>query len=466
MIAMPVIAIFDIGKTNKKFFLLDETYQIVLERSVQFEEITDEEGDTCDDVQLLTSWVTKTLTEVLQLKKFDVKAVNFSAYGASLVYINEEGKVLAPLYNYLKNYPDKIRDDVYEKYGSAEKISCETASPVLGSLNSGMQLYRMKVEKPDLYNQIKYALHLPQYISYLISKNPCSDITSIGCHTQLWDYSKNTYHHWVTAEGLEDKLAPLHPSDTTDKINFQDKLMETGIGLHDSSAALIPYLAVFTEPFILISTGTWCISLNPFNNTPLTIAELNKDCLCYMEYQGKPVKASRLFAGNEHEQQIKKLAPHFDKPLDYYKKVKYNSLVVQQLQKKYSFDVPMKKNEGDTYSSVFQTRKLEAFKDYEEAYHCLLLDIMLQQYNSTKLVLSGSTVTRIFVDGGFSNNSIYMHLLALAFPNLEVYAASVAQATAMGAALAIHRQWNTQPVPADMVKLKYYKVADAAILVN
>lgn len=463
MIAVPVIAIFDIGKTNKKFFLLDETYQIVLERSVQFEEIADEEGDTCDDVQLLTSWVTKTLTEILQLKKFDVKAVNFSAYGASLVYINEEGKVLAPLYNYLKSYPDKIRDDLYKKYGGAEKISCETASPVLGSLNSGMQLYRMKIEKPDLYNQIKYALHLPQYISYLISKKPASDITSIGCHTQLWDYGKNTYHQWVANEGLEDKLAPLHPSDTTDKINFQDKVLETGIGLHDSSAALIPYLAVFTEPFILISTGTWCISLNPFNNNPLTNAELNKDCLCYMEYQGRPVKASRLFAGNEHEQQTKKLALHFNKPVDHYKKAKYNSATVQQLQKKYSFDVPLKKNEGDVYSSVFQSRKLEAFKDYEEAYHCLLLDIMLQQYNSTKLVLSGSKVSRIFVDGGFSNNSIYMHLLALAFPQLEVYAASVAQATAMGAALAIHKQWNTLPVPADMVKLKYYKVVDNAV---
>jgi len=460
MIAIPVIAIFDIGKTNKKFFLLDETYQIVLERSVQFEEIRDEEGDTCDDVHLLTSWVTKTLAEVLQLKKFDIKAVNFSAYGASLVYINEAGEVIAPLYNYLKNYPDEIKNGLYEKYGGAEKISCETASPVLGSLNSGMQLYRMKIEKPELYDEIKYALHLPQYISYLVSKKAYSDITSIGCHTQLWDYSKNNYHDWVIGEGLEKKLAPLHPSYATDKIDFDGKLIETGIGLHDSSAALIPYLAVFTEPFILISTGTWCISLNPFNNTPLTNAELNKDCLCYMEYQGRPVKASRLFAGNEHEQQTKKLALHFDKPADHYKKIKYNSVTIQQLQKKFSFDVPLKKNEGDIYSSVFQNRKLEAFKDYEEAYHCLLLDIMLQQYNSTKLVLSGSKVSRIFVDGGFSNNSIYMHLLALAFPKLEIYAASVAQATAMGAALAIHKEWNAFAVPADMVKLKYYKVVD------
>ena len=72
--------------------------------------------------------------------------------------------------------------------------------------------------------------------------------------------------------------------------------------------------------------------------------------------------------------------------------------------------------------------------------------------------MQNTNVNRIFVDGGFSNNSIYMHLLASVFPQLEVYAASVAQATAMGAALAIHQHWNTQIVPSDMVKLKYYKV--------
>ena len=460
MIAVPVIAIFDIGNTKKKFFLIDETYKIVLERSVQFEEITDEDGDACDDIDLLTAWVSKTLTAILKQKKFDVKAVNFSAYGASLVYINEEGKVIAPLYSYLKDYPEKIKTDLYKKYGGAQKLSCETASPVLGSLNSGMQLYRMMIERPRLYNQVKYALHLPQYISYLISKKPASDITSIGSHTQLWDYQKNNYHHWVLAEGLEKKLAPLQPSYTTIAVNFNGKMLQAGTGLHDSSAALIPYLAVFQEPFVLISTGTWCISLNPFNNTPLTSEELQQDCLCYMEYHGKPVKASRLFAGQEHEQQIKKLAKHFNKPAEFYKKIKYNATIITALQKKYNFDKALKKNDDNLSVSVFETRNLAAFKNYEEAYHCLLYDIMQQQLSSTQLVITGSMVNRIFVDGGFSNNSIYMHLLALAFPGLEVYAASVAQATAMGAALAIHKEWNTLPVPADMVKLKYYKITD------
>jgi hypothetical protein len=37
-----------------------------------------------------------------------------------------------------------------------------------------------------------------------------------------------------------------------------------------------------------------------------------------------------------------------------------------------------------------------------------------------------------------------------------VYAASMAQGTALGAALAIHNSWNNDPLPAGLVALKYY----------
>jgi ribulose kinase len=68
----------------------------------------------------------------------------------------------------------------------------------------------------------------------------------------------------------------------------------------------------------------------------------------------------------------------------------------------------------------------------------------------------GSEIKRIFVDGGFGKNPVYMHMLADAFPNIEVYAASVAQATAMGTALSIHDHWNKKALPANIIELMYY----------
>jgi len=49
-----------------------------------------------------------------------------------------------------------------------------------------------------------------------------------------------------------------------------------------------------------------------------------------------------------------------------------------------------------------------------------------------------------------------MNLLAAAFPDIDVWAASVAQATALGAALAIHHEWNPLPVPPNLITLTKY----------
>ena len=287
MTPQSVIAIFDIGKTNKKLFLFDEQYRIVLERSEQLEETVDEDGDACEDLAALTRWVKAQLREVTGREGVRVKAVNFSTYGASFVHIGKQGEPVAPLYNYLKPFPDALKEKFFSCYGDEPAFSLQTASPPLGNLNAGLQLYAIKKIKPELFAEIRYSLHLPQYMNYLVSGIPYSDITSIGCHTGLWHFAASAYHPWVSAEGVDRKMAPLFPSDQLMPANWADQKLLVGAGLHDSSAALIPYLSYITEPFVLLSTGTWCISLNPFNQTGLTATELERDCLCYMEIPGK-----------------------------------------------------------------------------------------------------------------------------------------------------------------------------------
>lgn len=454
-----VIAIFDIGKTNKKLFLFDEQYKIVLEKSTQFDETQDEDGDNCEDLDLLNAWVTKTFEEVLNLPEFAIKALNFSTYGASFVHLDSSGKAIAPLYNYLKAYPEDLKKRFYDTYDGEQKFSQISASPVLGSLNSGMVLYRLKYEKPELYAKIKYSLHLPQYLNFLFTGNFYSDITSIGCHTNLWDFTKNTYHRWVKEEGVDEKLAPIFPSNQVQTKNIDERSLQVGVGLHDSSAALIPYLASFSEPFILLSTGTWCISLNPFNHIPLSAEELQYDCLSYMHYEGKPVKASRLFAGYEHEQQTKRLASHFKVANDYFKTVKCDDELLHRLRESQLHgedDHLREAKRPPLQESLFGSRDLTVFSNYEEAYHQLIIDIVSQQLIATELVLNNSPVKKLFVDGGFGKNEIFMKLLAAAFPTLEVYAASVAQATSLGAALAIHKHWNSQPLVENLIELKSF----------
>ncbi len=475
----PVIVILDIGKTNKKLFLMDEQYHIVLEKSTEFDEIQDDDGDPCEDIDKLTQWVLSSLKSVIHQADFEVKAINFSTYGASFVLLKTnpigssgrvEGKVVAPLYNYLKPFPEDLKKPFYDTYGGEIAVSSQTASPILGNLNSGMQLYALKKKKSAVFAKINTALHLPQYAGYLVTKRVFSDITSIGCHTGLWDFEQNDYHLWVKKEDIDKILPPIFPSDAAIPALFEHKELIVGVGLHDSSAALIPYLACFNEPFILISTGTWCISLNPFNNNPLTPDELAQDCLCYMTYQGKPVKASRLFAGNEHQIQTKRIADHFKCAPDFYKTIQYNADIIAQLNSEKSLEqahtcLPTRHTEGGRVGhkkqaniivSEFENWEMTAFENETVAYHQLMLDLVALQTHSTQLIIQNTAVKHLFVDGGFSKNSLYMTLLAKAFPTLSIFAASVAQATALGAALAIHRFWNRKPLRTDLIELKPY----------
>jgi sugar (pentulose or hexulose) kinase len=450
----PVIAIFDVGKTNKKLFLFDEQYKVVFEKTVMLDEIKDEDDFPCENLQTLSSFICDSFNEVLRRDEVDIKAVNFSAYGASFVYVGGDGKPVAPLYNYLKPYPENLLRQFYNSYGGEENFSYQTASPVLGNLNSGMQLYRIKYEKPELFQKIKYAFHLPQFLSYLICNSHFSDVTSIGCHTNLWDFQKNNYHDWVSREGVLEKLLPIASSDTIIPSTLDEHHYYAGTGLHDSSAALIPYLLNFHEPFVLISTGTWCISLNPFNNSTLTRNELKNDCLCYLQYNGKPVKAARLFAGHVHDEQVRRIADFFQTDVTRYKNIAFKNEIASRLQK----------NEQPSIKEcAFGKRELSSFSSDAEAYHQLVFDLVAQQNISTNLVLENKEVKRIFVDGGFSKNEIYMNLLASAFPEMEVYATSMAQATAMGAALVIHKAWNKNSVPNDIISLENYSVVRKSV---
>ncbi len=80
--------------------------------------------------------------------RFLIQAINVTTYGASFVHLDQHGQPLTPLYNYLRTFPEELKKQFFDRYGGESKIALETASPVLGNLNSGLQLYWLKYYKP------------------------------------------------------------------------------------------------------------------------------------------------------------------------------------------------------------------------------------------------------------------------------------------------------------------------------
>jgi L-fuculokinase len=441
---MEVTAIFDVGKTNKKLLLFDAQGKVLTEKLKRFKAIKDEDGFPCENINAITNWIKLEWNRLLKSKEFVVSAVNFTAFGASFVHIGKNGKPVTPLYDYLKPIPKEIVKNFYseirEKYGqNSKEFTKSTCSPKLGMLNSGLQLYWLKKSKHQLWDQIEYSLHLPQYLSYIITGKRFSDYTSIGCHTALWNFKKFQYASWVKKD-IAAKLAPITSERFVIINEKKDRLIKVGFGLHDSSAALIPYLHPSHNSFILISTGTWSVQLNPFNVTPLTSDQLHKDCLCYMQTDGNQVKASRLLLGKEHDFQTSRIAKYFNVNPDFNKKLEFdeNTFWKVRTEIKNIFYPACMEGTGPFPKPSAKEWDISVFKNENEAYHSLITVLISMLKVSIQLV-DMPRVKTFFVDGGFARNSVFMNVLAYSLYQKKVVASYLPQSTALGAFLYLHR---------------------------
>ena len=431
---MKVWAVFDIGKSNKKLFLFDENLQEVERLYTEIEEIRDDEGFPCDDLPAIEHWMKESLHAIFERREYELQGLNFSTYGASFVHLGKDGNALSPLYNYLKPYPESLLEAFYEQYGNSLTIAQQTASPPLGMLNSGLQLYWLKHARPDVFKDLHLSLHLPQYFSFRFSGKAVSEYTSIGCHTALWDYRKANYHDWVFAEGIDKKLAPIQATDQTFQQMIAGKSFKIGPGIHDSSAALIPYLKKSGEAFMLLSTGSWSIALNPFNQEPLTAKELELDCLNFLRIDGQAVKASRLFLGNEYKIWTKKLASHFQKDPALHKSIKPRPELLEKL-----LNYPSQVYSWESIASYPspKTTELSLFPDYETAYHKLMLELAEMQLQAIALAKGTSSIKKLYVDGGFIDNELFLFLLGKGLPETEIIPAHNPIGSALGAAMVL-----------------------------
>jgi sugar (pentulose or hexulose) kinase len=430
-----VIAIFDIGKTNKKIILFNDDLKVVSETEQIFAEIKDDDGFECDDIELIERWIKESIIRLVHSDKYDVKAVNFTTYGATLAYLDANGKRLTPVYNYLKPIDERIPENLYKKHGGRDEFCRRTASPALGMLNSGLQPLWLKSAKPEVFAKIKHILHFPQYLSYLLTGKIYSEHTSIGCHTALWDFDNMSYHPWVKIQGFNLPL-PV-PIETVNEIVIDGKKLQIGIGIHDSSASLAPYFESSKGKFLLLSTGTWCINMNPFNTEKLTAEQLDKDCLCYMSITRQPVKSSRLFLGHLHETAVRKLTDHFKKTQDYYKKVKADKQLSTFLKTKFKEKKIFLKSGPDS-RELKDSIDLYEFTSFEESYHQLMNELCDLTIESIDLVLPANDETKnIYITGGFSKNELFLKLITEVYSSKSVYTSEIANASALGAALVI-----------------------------
>ncbi len=425
-----ITAIFDIGKTNKKCIVFDSQWSVIYKEQQEFDEILDDEGFPCEDLSALQQWIFNQLDTLLWELKIKVTHLNFSTYGASWVHLDAQGERVGYLYNYLKPVDEEVQHQFYTLYGPEAEFTAHTGSPNSGMLNSGMQLYWLKHKRPDLFKHIQTSVHFPQYLSSLFTKQHLSDFTSIGCHTALWDYTQKKYHHWVEQEQLTSKLPAIISSETTYSIHYMGVPLTVGTGIHDSSAALYPYLKMATRPFLLLSTGTWIVVLNPFTSS--RALKTANPSLFYMQPNGTAVQAVRAFLGKEYEEQLEKIASHFGVT-----KEELNSIGFQSKYTPETLTQPVFQwIHLDKHPELMHT-KWDALPHPEAAVHTLVfaLTSLLAKQIREEIQLEG--IEEFYIEGGFSKNTVFLTYLSHFFPEVTLYKTDTAVGSALGAAMVL-----------------------------
>jgi sugar (pentulose or hexulose) kinase len=282
--------------------------------------------------------------------------------------------------------------------------------------------------------------------------------TYMGCHSYLWDQLEGRLS--PVAEGLEvSSLMPGKLSNSWDILGTvtEELAQKTGLprdtivtlGIHDSNSSLLPHFAKKGETgFVLNSTGTWCVIMNPVKHFCFAPEELGKVVFFNISAFRGPVKTAIFLGGQEFETWSKILMDiHTREELPPYDAARYRSI----LEKNDCFLLP-ELTPGTGQFPRSKPRIVEAgreyhfddiragravppcFKNYETGFAVLRISLVMQTL--TALERTGlAPGAEVFTEGGFRKNEAYNALLSASLPDNRVFLTDIAEATALGAAM-------------------------------
>lgn len=296
------VAVIDIGKTNAKVALVD----LEQLREVDVRKTTNAvEGKGIyphHDVERLWQFILGALAELH--KAHGVKAISVTTHGATAALLRQDGRLALPILDYEHNGPDETRSD----YDSIRPGFIETGSPSLPvGLNIGTQFYWQNRKFGDRFDQVAAILMYPQYWAFRLAGKMANEVTSLGCHTDLWNPARADFSTLVDQMSWRRLFAPVRAASDRLGVILPEVVAATGLepttpvacGLHDSNASLLPHLTHNRPPFAVVSTGTWVVSM-AIGGRPVKL-DPARDTLINVNAFGDPVPSARFMGGREFE---------------------------------------------------------------------------------------------------------------------------------------------------------------------
>mgnify|MGYP006291907605 CR=1 FL=1 len=449
------IAVLDIGKTNKKIVAYDDNLNVLATRIEQIDEV-DREGFVSDNVPEIRRFFFEQLKDMN--REFAIKAISVSAHGATFCCVDETGELSAPQVSYTTDPGPELDEKFYAEFGDPEELQKETATASFNLLlNVARGIYFVRDRFPEGFARTKHILNYNSYWAYVLTGKPSAEHTYMGCHSFLWDFHNSQPSSVARKMGVVD-LLPAEVKRPWDVVGTISAAVaeETGLspdtivthGLHDSNAALVPYMCTVDHDFVLNSTGTWCVDMHEVDQVEFAEEELGKTVFYNLNAWGKPVKTSIFLGGAE-----------FDAYLDILERIHgeveyppFDPEMCQQVIKDQRYFIMPGVTPGTGQFPGCKARIIEAHKEFplEDIQAGKVTPAFLKDQRLTHAILDLSLVIQttvalerigvedglsIYTEGGFRRNETYNGLLSSFYPNSEYCRTNLEEASAVGAAI-------------------------------
>lgn len=406
-----VTAVLDIGKTNSKVLAFGADFNLVASHDT-----SSISNGTHLDTEHGWEFILASLKTIA--KRFRISAIVPTTHGATFAVMDKSG-LAHPIIDYEQPIPEAIS----ASYDRLRPEFAESFSPVLPlGLNAGRQLFALDRSTPGLFERARALIAYPQYWAWKLGGKLALDVSSLGCHTDLWAPLKGGPASLCATMEWDRLLPPVKPAWAT--------LGEAGpalglpgpcrilTGIHDSNAALLRYIAGSREPFALVSTGTWFVCFNPEGD--LSGLPARRDTLANVDVLGRPVASARFMGGREYAAIA---------GLDGQAEIEdLRAVVAAGL-----FALPSFAAGGPFVGACGTVRGTPSGRAQITA----LAELYCALMTCECLALTGP-VRKLYVDGPFATHPLYLGALATLLPQTRVLAAQDRHGTGIGAALLAH----------------------------
>ena len=373
------------------------------------------------DTERIWRWLLETTAAFA--RSYDIRAIVPTTHGCTAAVVAEDGLVLPVV-----DYEAEPSDEAAAAFDEVAPPFAETLAPKLpGGQNAGRHLFWLQRDFPEAFSRARWLLPYPQYWSWRLSGVAASEITSIGCHSHLWNPREGRYSSLARTQGWEQLFPPLVSAWQALGPLTPEVAAVTGLhpqhctvynGIHDSNSAYSLYLRGHPEPFSLVSTGTWIVTFNP--RMALERLQEERDTLAYVDVRFCPLPAGRWMGGREFGILTRGLSDRGCTEADVRSVIDKASFLLPT----FAPGGPFMGREGSAVGPTLES-------DGEIFARATLFAALMTSTSARLLEVSGDLI----IDGGFVNNEWFCRLLATLSNCARCYTNPQTEGTAVGAGM-------------------------------